>query len=65
MIHTLEMMGPSRESIRRATAANSGNNGAPSFDMAQLKLGERISCGRSTVLLTVRFAASAAGKLVS
>jgi len=35
-----------------AASHNSGNNGAPAVDMAKLKRTERISCGRSTVLLT-------------
>jgi hypothetical protein len=44
-----------------AAAHNSGNNGAPSFDMAQLKRSERISCGRSTVFGAGWYAHSAAG----
>lgn len=42
------------------TAANTPNNDAPSFDMAMFKQGDRISCGRSTVLLTGWYAPFAA-----
>jgi hypothetical protein len=35
------------------TAANTANNDTRSFGMAMLKLGKKISCARSTVLLTI------------
>jgi hypothetical protein len=34
-------------------AHNTANNDTRSFDMAMLKLGKKISCARSTVLLTM------------